>query len=80
MLDEPNDIWAAATVLFELLISGYPVWAEQHGPFMFGATMADMMEGNKLQDEEWMAFAVGQVVAAQELWVRPYWCSLCCGN
>ena len=72
MLDEPNDMWAAATVLFELLISGLPDWEKQHGPFMFGPSRADMLEGVKLQDEhELRAFCIGKTEAAHDLWVRP---------
>ena len=70
MLDEPNDMWAVATVLFELVMSGYPDWTQQHGPLMFGASPADLAAGAKLQDqEEWMAFSVGRIKAAHELWV-----------
>lgn len=63
-------MWAAATVLFELLMSGYPAWAQQHGPLMFGPSMADLAGRSKLQDEEERtAFTVGHTTAAHELWV-----------
>ena len=32
MLEEPNDIWAAATVLFQLMMNGYPEWEKESGP------------------------------------------------
>ena len=72
MMDEPKDMWATATVLFELLISGFPDWERQHGPFMFGPSKTDLLEGAKLQDtDEQRAFSIGKTQAGHELWVRP---------
>ena len=70
MLDEPNDIWAVGTVLFQLLISAYPPWDREVGPFMFGPTDKDMVESLKISDrQERATFTRGKIQAGQELWV-----------
>ena len=70
MLDEPNDIWAVGTVLFQLLISAYPPWDRDVGPFMFGPTDQDMEESSKLSDrQEWATFTRSKIQAGHELWV-----------
>ncbi len=73
MLDEPNDIWAAATVLFQLLMSGYPEWENEFGPFMFGPSDEDMTTANRMTDrgQEWKDFVREKIMAEQKLWVRP---------
>ena len=69
--DEPNDMWAVGTVLFQLLISINPEWDKQHGPFMFDPSDEDMLEGASMQDEHKRAlFTRDKIVAEQALWVR----------
>lgn len=72
MVDEPNDMWAAATVLLQLLMSGYPEWEKQFGPFMFGPTDADMVTAARMPDrgQEWKHFWREKIMTEQKLWVR----------
>ena len=71
MADEPNDMWAVGTVLFQLLMSGHLPWERQFGPYMFGPSLQDMVEGDKLPDgRELVAFICSKIRPQQELWVR----------
>ena len=71
MRDEPNDMWAVGTVLFQLLMSGHLPWVRQHGPFTFGPSDPDMIEAAKLQDgPERADFLRSKIQAEHELWVR----------
>ena len=75
MVDEPNDIWAAATVLFQLLMSGYPEWENKHGLFMFGPTDADLVTANRMwpdHGQKWKDFVREKTLAEQKLWVNPW--------
>ena len=70
MLDEPNDMWAAATVLFQLLMSGHLEWEKGHGPFMFGPSDQQMIAAGKLPDEiESIDFVCSKIEAQQRIWV-----------
>ena len=70
MLDEPNDMWAAATVLFQLLMSGHLEWEKRHGPFMFGPSDQDMIAAFKLPDEmESAELYRSKIEAEQRIWV-----------
>ena len=70
MPDEPNDMWAAATVLFQLIMSAHQEWEKEHGPFMFGPTDQEMATAYKLPDEmEATAFLKSKIEAEQEIWV-----------
>lgn len=70
MLDEPNDMWAAATVLFQLLMSGHLEWEKGHGPFMFGPNDQDMIAAFKLPDAmESAEFVRSKIEAEQRIWV-----------
>ncbi len=73
-MDEPNDIWAAATVLFQLLMSGYPEWENKFGLFMFGPTDADLVTANRMPDrgQKWKDFMREKIMTEQKLWVRPW--------
>lgn len=77
MLDEPNDMWAVATVLFELLISDYPAWDQQRGPFMFGPNDSDRLEARKLKGPESLAFSRDRIKAEQDLWVGIWFYTRC---
>ena len=70
MVDEANDMWAAATVLFQLLMSGYPEWESKFGLFMFGLTDAALVTANRLPDrgQKWQENMRGKIMT--ELWVR----------
>ena len=70
MLDEPNDMWAAATVLFQLLMSAHLEWDKGHGPFMFGPSDEEMIAVEKLPDEmESIDFVCSAIEAQQRIWV-----------
>lgn len=68
MVDEANDMWAAATVLFQLLMSGYPEWESKFGLFMFGLTDAALVTANRLPDrgQKWQENMRGKIMT--ELW------------
>ncbi|KAA6426479.1 MAG: hypothetical protein FRX49_03590 [Trebouxia sp. A1-2] len=70
MKDEVNDIWAAATVLFQLLMSGYPEWEKQAGPFMFGPTDEDMRSFKRTDQQAWYDFGRDKIMAEQKLWAE----------
>ena len=73
MVDEPNDMWAAGTVLFQLLMSGYPEWENKHGGFMFGPTDADLVTANRIPDRGQRLDCIrDKILAEQKLWVRPW--------
>ena len=71
MPDQPNDIWAVGTTLFELLMSGHRAWAKEFGTFMFGVSGKDLVEANQLQsNKEQNAFKARKILEQQGLWVR----------
>ena len=72
MVNEANDMWAAATVLFQLLMSGYPEWESKSGLFMFGPTDAALVTANRLPDrgQKWKEVMQEKIMTAQKLWVR----------
>ncbi len=82
MADEANDIWAAATVLFLLLMSGYPELEKEVGPFMFGPTDADMVTANRMPDrgQKWKHFMREKITTEQKLWVRLWLMTSFSGN
>ncbi len=72
MKDEANDVWAAATVLFQLLMSGHPKWEKEVGPFMFGPRREDMKSYKQTDQQAWNNFGREKIMAEQKLWARPW--------
>ncbi|DBA99522.1 TPA: hypothetical protein ACH3X3_012106 [Trebouxia sp. C0006] len=76
MVDEANDMWAAATVLFQLLMSGYPEWESKFGLFMFGLTDAALVTANRLPDrgQKWQENMRGKIMTELwDLWVVTFY-------
>jgi len=67
-----KDMWAAATVLFQLLMSGHPKWEKEVGPFMFGPRREDMKSYKQTDQQAWNNFGREKIMAEQKLWVRPW--------
>ena len=71
MPDEPNDMWAAATVLFQLLMAGDSAWQKEFGPFMFGPLPQECLESLQLvSGQDKREFQRGAVDRRHKLWVR----------
>ena len=69
MLDSPNDIWAAATVIYQVVTSGSPT-KEAQGDCMFDPTMHQVDQMMKLPSKREQNRAFRKAIQkAQSLWV-----------
>lgn len=71
MSDTPNDMWAAGTVLFQLLMAGSPKWHNDFGPFMFGPLSQELLDCSQLASQQaQLDFQRVAIDRQHKLWVR----------
>ncbi|KAL0023582.1 hypothetical protein WJX77_004121 [Trebouxia sp. C0004] len=71
MVDEPNDIWAAAMVVYQTIISADAKGLKDHGDWMFGPTALQYEQIVKLPIKQEQDSAVRQAIQQeQQLWAK----------
>ena len=71
MVDEPNDMWAAAMVVYQCIISADAKGLKEHGDWMFGPTELQYEQiGQQPSKQEQDAAVRNAIQQEQQLWVR----------
>ena len=70
MVDEPNDMWAAAMVVYQTIISADAKGLKDHGDWMFGPTALQYEQIVQLPSKEQDSAVRNAIQQEQQLWVR----------
>ena len=71
MVDEPNDMWAAAMVIYQTIVSADAKGLKDHGDWMFGPTGLQYEQIVQLPSKQEQDNAVRNAIQQeQQLWVR----------
>ena len=71
MVDEPNDMWAAAMVIYQTIVSADAKGLKDHGDWMFGPTGLQYEQIVQLRSKQEQDNAVRNAIQQeQQLWVR----------